>query len=136
MKTSEILELVRAGFTRDEINQMDNPQNPQDNPQEKQTPVGSDQAGDQDKEQEKQTPAGSEEQPAENKPDSNFKEFADTVKEMIASNKELMKVIQASNLQNDSHGNNSVDDINHQAEDILKSIVAPAKEKEDKNNVR
>ena len=127
MKTSEILELVRAGFTRDEINQMDNPQNPQDNPQEKQTLVGSDQAGDQDKEQEKQTSLGSEEPAAENKPDSTFKEFADTVKEMIATNKELMKVIQDSNLQNDSHGNNSIDDINHQAEDILKSIVAPKK---------
>lgn len=128
MKASEILELVRAGFTRDEINQMDNPQNSQDNPQEKQTPVGSDQAGDQDKEEEKQTPAGSEEPAAENKPDSGFKEFADTMKEMIASNKELMKVIQDSNLQNDSHGNNSIDDINHKAEDILKAIVAPKKE--------
>lgn len=128
MKASEILELVRAGFTREEINQMDNPQNPQDNPQEKQTPVGSDQAGDQDKEQEKQTPAGSEEPAAENKPDSNFKEFADTMREMIASNKELMKVIQDSNLQNDSHGNNSIDDINHRAEDILTAIIAPKKE--------
>lgn len=127
MKTSEILELVRAGFTRDEINQMDNPQNPQDNPQEKQTSVGSDQAGDLDKEQEKQTPAGSEEPAAENKPDS-ISEFASTIKEMIATNKDLMKVIQASNLQNDSHGNNSIDDINHKAEDILKSIVAPQKE--------
>lgn len=132
MKTSEILELLRAGYTKDEITALDNPQNAQDNPQEKQTPVGSDESGNNATDQEKQTPVDSETKETENKPDSNLKAFQDSIKEMIQSNKDLMKTIQASNLQNDSHGNNSIDDINQKAEDILKSIVAPPKEKEEK----
>lgn len=132
MKTSEILELLRAGYTKDEITALDNPQNAQDNPQAEQTPVGSDESGNNTTDQEKQTPVDSETKETENKPDSNLKAFLDSIKEMIQSNKELMRTIQASNLQNDSHGNNSIDDINAKAEDILKSIVAPPKEKEEK----
>ncbi len=132
MRTSEILELIRAGYTKEEISALDNPQNPQENPQAKQTPVDSDESGNKAPEQEKQTPVDSKQEESENKPDSNLKAFQDSIKEMIQSNKDLMKVIQDSNLQNDSHGNNSIDDINHKAEDILKSIVAPVKEKEDK----
>lgn len=128
MKASEILELVRAGFTREEINQMDNPQNPQDNPQEKEISVGSEKPAAESKEPEKETSVGSENHEPENKPDSNLKAFQDSIKEMIQSNNDLIKVIQESNLQNDSHGNNSIDDINHKAEDILKSIIAPEKE--------
>lgn len=132
MKTSEILELLRAGYTKDEINALDNPQDAQVNPQAEQTIVGSDETGNQSAETEKQTPVDSKNEETENKPDSNLKAFQDSIKEMIQSNKDLMKVIQASNLQNDSHGNNSIDDINAKAEDILKSIVAPPKEKEEK----
>lgn len=131
MKSSEILELLRAGYTKEEISALDNPQDSQDNPQAEQTSVGSDETGNQSTEIEKQTPVDSNNAEPENKPDSNLKAFQDSIKEMIQSNKDLMQVIQASNLQNDSHGNNSIDDINHQAEDILKSIVAPEK-KEDK----
>ena len=131
MKSSEILELLRAGYTKEEISALDNPQDPQDNPQEKQTPVGSDESGNNATDQEKQTPVDSETKETENKPDSNLKAFQESIKEMIQSNKELMQTIQASNLQNDSHGTNSIDDINHKAEDILKSIIAPEK-KEDK----
>ena len=132
MKSSEILELIRAGYTKEEISALDNPQNPQDNPQDEQTSVGSAESGSNGADQEKQTSVDSKNEETENKPDSNLKAFQDSIKEMIQSNKELMRTIQASNLQNDSHGNNSIDDINQQAEDILKSIVAPAKEKEDK----
>ena len=131
MKSSEILELIRAGYTKEEISALDNPQDSQDNPQEKQTSVGSDESGNRASDQEKQTPVDSETKETENKPDSNLKAFQDSIKEMIQSNKELMQTIQASNLQNDSHGTNSIDDINHKAEDILKSIIAPEK-KEDK----
>lgn len=130
MKATEILELVRAGFTKEEISALDNPQDPQDNPEAKQNPVGSDESGTNAPEQEKQTSVDSKKEETENKPDSNLKAFQDSIKEMIQSNKDLMKVIQDSNLQNDSHGNNSIDDINHKAEDILKSIIAPVKEKE------
>lgn len=132
MKTSEILELLRAGYTKEEISALDNPQNAQDNPQEKQTSVGSDESDNNAADQEKPTPVDSETKETENKPDSNLKAFQDSIKEMIQSNKDLMRTIQASNLQNDSHGNNSIDDINAKAEDILKSIVAPPKEKEEK----
>lgn len=132
MKTSEILELLRAGYTKEEISALDNPQDSQNNPQAEQTSVGSDETGNQSAETEKQTQVASNSAETENKPDSNLKAFQDSIKEMIQSNKDLMQVIQASNLQNDSHGNNSIDDINHKAEDILKSIVAPPKEKEDK----
>lgn len=132
MKTSEILELVRAGYTKEEISALDNPQDSQNNSQAEQTSVGSDETGNQSAETEKQTPVDSKNEETENKPDSNLKAFQDSIKEMIQSNKDLMKVIQDSNLQNDSHGNNSIDDINHQAEDILKSIIAPPKEREDK----
>ena len=73
MKTSEILELIRAGYTKDEISALDNPQNPQDNPQDKQTPVGSDESGNKAPEQEKQTPVDSKQEETENQPDSNLK---------------------------------------------------------------
>ena len=131
MRSSEILELIRAGYTKEEISALDNPQDPQDNPQEEQTSVGSADAGNQAAETDKQTSVDSKNEESENKPDSNLKAFQDSIKEMIQSNKELMRTIQASNLQNDSHGSNSIDDINQKAEDILKSIVAPEK-KEDK----
>ena len=129
MKTSEILELLRAGYTKEEISALDNPQDSQGNPQVEQTSVGSDETGNQSAETKEQTSVDSKNEETENKPDSNLKAFQDSIKEMIQSNKDLMQVIQASNLQNDSHGNNSIDDINHKAEDILKSIVAPPKEK-------
>lgn len=132
MRSSEILELIRAGYTKEEISALDNPQDPQDNPQEEQTPVGSADAGNQAAESDKQTSVDSKNEETENKPDSNLKAFQDSIKEMIQSNKELMRTIQASNLQNDSHGSNSIDDINQKAEDILKSIVAPEKKEEKK----
>ena len=128
MNASEILELIHAGYTKEEISQMNNSQNPQNIPQEKETLVGSDKTDPETKETEKETTVGNEKPVEENKPDSNLKAFQDSIKEMIQSNKDLMKVIQESNLQNDSHGNNSIDDINHKAEDILKSIIAPVKE--------
>ena len=132
MTVSERLELIRAGYSKEEIEAMINPQNPQDNPQENQNPVGSDRPESQAQETEKETSVHTDPAPDENKPDSNLKAFQDSIKEMIQSNKDLMRVIQDSNLKNDSHGNNSIDDINHKAEDVLKSIIAPIKEKEDK----
>ena len=132
MKSSEILELLRAGYTKEEISALDNPQDPQDNPQEEQTSVGSTESGNQAAETDNQTSVQNNQTETENTPDSNLKAFQDSIKAMIQSNKDLMRTIQASNLQNDSHGTNSIDDINQKAEDILKSIVAPPKEKEEK----
>lgn len=131
MKSSEILELVRAGFTKEEISAMENPQDAQDNTQEKDTSVGSDESGANAGEQEKQTSVDTKKEETENKPESTLKVFQDSIKEMIQSNKDLMKVIQASNLNTDSHNNNVIDDINTKAEKALQSIIRP-EQKEDK----
>ena len=124
MTVSERLELIRAGYSKEEIESMINPQNPQNNPQEKETSVDSEKPESQAQESEKETSVHNDPAPDENKPDSTLKAFQDSIKEMIKSNQDLMRVIQDSNLKNDSHGNNSIDDINHKAEDVLKSIIA------------
>ena len=131
MKSSEILELVRAGYTKEEISALENPQDSQDNPQEKQTSVDSDESVTNGAQQEKQTSDDSKKEESENKPDSTLKVFQDSIKEMIQSNRDLMKVIQASNLNTDSHNNNVIDDINTKAEKALQSIIRP-EQKEDK----
>ena len=113
MESLEVLKLVDAGFTADEIRQMipqeNNPQNPQENPQPEQT--------------EPEEPAQSEVDPI-----AELKELFQSMKE---SNDNLAKVIQASNVQNASFGSNSVDDINKKAEDALRSLIRPDLKKED-----
>ena len=110
MNYSEVKDLLNAGFTADEIRSMINPQNSQNNPQPDPEP---------------------EPQP-EPEPDnadqiSELKELFQGLKE---SNEKLVKVIQASNIQNASFGSNSVDDINKKAEDALRSLIRPDLEKE------
>lgn len=124
MNISEVKELLAAGFTHDEIMALENPQNPQNNPQEKPTPVSSEMQPDENKPESNPEESSQE----ENKPDANLEIFQQSIKDMIASNKELMKAIQASNLANDSHGNNPIDDINTQAEKALMSIIRQEKE--------
>ena len=117
MKYSEVQELLKAGFTADEIrgmttepdNQTDNPQNPQENPQPEQTEP-----------EEPATPGVD--------PIAELKELFQGLKE---SNDNLAKVIQASNVQNASFGSNSVDDINKKAEDALRSLIRPDLKKEE-----
>lgn len=112
MNYSEVKELLNAGFTADEIRQMDpqenNPQNPQENPQPEQT------------EPEEPTLADID-------PIAELKELFQGLKE---SNDNLARVIQASNVQHASFGSNSVDDINKKAEDALRSLIRPDLEKE------
>ena len=114
MNYSEVKELLNAGFTADEIRQMEpqennpqenNPQNPQENPQPEQT----------DPEESAVDPI------------AELKELFQGLKE---SNDNLARVIQASNVQNASFGSNSVDDINKKAEDALRSLIRPDLEKE------
>ena len=118
MNYSEVKDLLNAGFTADEIRSMINPQNSQNNPQP-------------DPEPEPQPEPEPEPQP-EPEPDnadqiSELKELFQGLKE---SNEKLVKVIQASNIQNASFGSNSVDDINKKAEDALRSLIRPDLEKE------
>lgn len=125
MNISEVKELLAAGFTHDEIMALDNSQNSQNNPQEKPTPVSSETQPEENKPESNPE----EKKPEENKPDSNLELFQQSIKDMIASNKELMAAIHASNLANDSHGNDSLETINTRAEEALKSIIAqPRKE--------
>lgn len=126
MNSSDVLKLIEAGFTKDEIQAMDNPQIPQDNSQEKPTPV-------QTPETESENKPESISDEATNVNDSAVQIFQQSIKDMMESNKKLMETIQASNLQNDSHTVNSVDNIKTQAENALKSIIRPVKE--DKTNV-
>ena len=111
MKFFDVMKMLKAGFTADEIRQMDvekqedNPQNPQENPQDE-----------------------PEQKPAETAdPIAELKELFQGLKE---SNDNLAKVIQASNVQNASFGSNPVDDINKKAEDALRSLIRPDLEKE------
>ena len=114
MRFLDVARMLKAGFTADEIRQMDvekpedNPQNPQENPQPEQT-------------EPEQEPAAAADPIAE------LKELFQGLKD---SNDNLAKVIQASNVQNASFGSNSIDDINKKAEDALLSIIRPDFEKE------
>ena len=115
MKFLDVARMLKAGFTAEEIRQMDrddnpqdnNPQNPPENPQPEQT--------------EQEEPAAAADPIAE------LKELFQGLKD---SNDNLAKVIQASNVQNASFGSNSIDDINKKAEDALKSLIRPDFEKE------
>lgn len=111
MRFLDVARMLKAGFTADEIRQMDvekpedNPQNPQENPQEE--------------------PEQKPEETAD--PIAELKELFQGLKE---SNDNLARVIQASNVQNASFGSNPVDDINKKAEDALRSLIRPDLEKE------
>ena len=115
MKFLDVARMLKAGFTAEEIRQMDRDDNPQDNnpqnPQENPQP------------EPEQTP----EPAAAPDPINELKELFQGLKE---SNDNLAKVIQASNVQNASFGSNSIDDINKKAEDALKSLIRPDFEKE------
>ena len=116
MKFLDVARMLKAGFTAEEIRQMDrddtpqdnNPQNSQENPQP----------------EPEQTP-----EPAAAAPDP-IQELKDLFQGLKESNDNLAKVIQASNVQSASFGSNSIDDINKKAEDALKSLIRPDFEKE------
>lgn len=116
MKFLDVARMLKAGFTAEEIRQMDRDDNPQDNnPQNSQ-----------------ENPQPEQEQPPEPAaaaPDP-IQELKDLFQGLKESNDNLAKVIQASNVQNASFGSNSIDDINKKAEDALKSLIRPDFEKE------
>lgn len=128
MKFSEVQELLKAGFTADEIRSMLNPQNPQDFPQQENTNIPENtsenssenncaQAGyqlsiDLDR-------AGA---PAENTNDPKFDQLNATMEKLI-------KTIQSSNLNNSSFNSVSEPDINTKVDQIMASIIRPEREK-------
>ena len=124
MNYSEVKELLQAGFTADEIRQMEPQENdPQENNPQENNPQDS-QGNPQGNPQPEQTKP---EEPAEADPIAELKELFQGLKE---SNDNLARVIQASNVQHASFGSNSVDDINKKAEDALRSLIRPDLEKE------
>ena len=119
MKCSEVQELLKAGFTADEIRgmlnepvnpQTDNPQIPQDSPQE------------QPEEQPSPVMQAQTEQPVNTETDERFNQLNSTMEKLI-------KTIQSSNLNNSSFNSVSEPDINTKVDKIMASIIRPEREK-------
>lgn len=122
MTLQEVRELLKAGFSHDEIMSFstESTGNPQE---EKQTSVQNENqpAPAASTEQDQKPNPVQNEQPAdENKPDS-IAELRSLFQEMKDSNKRLMQTIQASNLQNNSV-NFVGDDLDKKVDDALSSI--------------
>lgn len=123
MESLEVLKLVDAGFTADEIRQMmnpqqNNPQNSQENPQEPVVELVYDEsiAEEYKKEQEekKENPVPQE--------DHRFDQLNETMQKLI-------KTIQTSNLHNNSIQSITETDINTQVDQIMAGIIRPEHEK-------
>ena len=118
MNYSEVKELLQAGFTAEEIRGMlttpaDNPQNPQDNPQPKQT-------------EEQPQPEQTEEQPQpeQTQDDAKFNQLNDTMEKLI-------RTIQHSNLNNNSFDHMKETDINSEVDKIMAGIIRPEREQKE-----
>lgn len=119
MTLSDIKDLLAAGFTHDEIMQLNNPQNPQDYPQEQPdpSPDPEEQEPEQDNNQDPAPAAPAAPAPAEDK-----------LNQLTGQIDQLIRTIQASNLQNNFVDSARKADLNQQVDDIMKSIIRPEKE--------
>lgn len=115
MTLSDIKDLLAAGFTHDEIMQLNNPQNPQDYPQEQPDPE--EQEPEQDNNQDPAPAPAAPAAPAEDK-----------LNQLTGQIDQLIRTIQASNLQNNFVDSARKADLNQQVDDIMKSIIRPEKE--------
>ena len=114
MKFLDVVRMLKAGFTADEIRQMDkddnpqenNPQIPQDNPQPDPEP----------------TPEPSPDPVPAQEEDHRFDQLNETMQKLI-------KTIQASNLRNASIQSMTDTDINSQVDKIMAGIIRPEHEK-------
>ena len=114
MKFLDVARMLKAGFTADEIRQMDkddnpqenNPQIPQDNPQPDPEP----------------SPEPSPDPVPAQEEDHRFDQLNETMQKLI-------KTIQASNLRNDSIQSMTDTDINSQVDKIMAGIIRPEHEK-------
>lgn len=112
MKFLDVARMLKAGFTAEEIRQMDvekpedNPQIPQDNPQPDPEP----------------TPEPTPAPVPESAEDHRFDQLNETMQKLI-------KTIQASNLRNDSIQSMTDTDINSQVDKIMAGIIRPEHEK-------
>ena len=115
MTLSDIKDLLAAGFTHDEIMQLNNPQNPQDFPQEQTDP--SPDPEEQEPENDNNPDPAPAPAPAEDK-----------LNQLTGQIDQLIRTIQASNLQNNFVDSARKADLNQQVDEIMKSIIRPEKE--------
>ena len=126
MTTSEVLKLIEAGYTKAEIAALDNPQNPQDNPQGESSTQQPDKQTDQqpdkqtDQQTDKQTDQQTEQQPA----GMTAQDFMDWMKKVNESMEKVVRTMQASNLQNDSVDSVGKD-MTSNVDKIMQSIIRP-----------
>ena len=118
MNYSEVKELLKAGFTAEEIRGMlitppENPQNPQENPQPQ---------PEQPEEQPEEQPQPV--QPAQTQDDAKFNQLNDTMEKLI-------RTIQHSNLNNNSFDHMKETDINTEVDKIMAGIIRPEREQKE-----
>lgn len=123
MNYQEVKTLLDAGFSHDEIVQLSTVStgNPQETPPETKP----------DEQDKKPAPVSEQSNPETDagKPDS-MQELRTLIKELKASNNQLIKTIQTSNLQNNSVLTTG-EDMNKRVDDIMNSIIrTPKKEGE------
>lgn len=116
MTLSDIKDLLAAGFTHDEIMQLNNPQNPQDFPQDQPDP-SPDPIPEPEEQEQDNNPEPAPAAPAEDK-----------LNQLTGQIDQLIRTIQASNLQNNFVDSARKADLNQQVDDIMKSIIRPEKE--------
>lgn len=114
MKFLDVARMLKAGFTADEIRQMDKDDNPQEN--NPQIPQDTPQPDPEPTPEPTSDPVPAQEQ------DHRFDQLNDTIQKLI-------KTIQASNLRNDSIQSMTDTDINSQVDKIMAGIIRPEHEK-------
>lgn len=122
MKVDQVIRLLEAGYSKEEIHQMDTGnQEPQEQKQETTKPEPA--AEQPEQKTEPAEPAGNQDDKgpaAETAPDPKTNERLDGIENQL---KQLIKSIQASNVRRDSYGS-AGEDIDKQAENALASLIS------------
>lgn len=122
MKVDQVIRLLEAGYSKEEIQQMDTGnQEPQKQEQETKKPEPAAEQPEQKKEPAE--PAGNQDDKgpaAETAPDPKTNERLDGIEKQL---KQLIKSIQASNVRRDSYGS-AGEDIGKQAENAMAALIS------------
>ncbi len=119
MTFSEVSELIKAGFTADEIREMFTEKEPEKEP-------AKDLVKEPEKEPAKEPEKEPAKDPAKEPEDTKFNQLNDTMNK-------ILKAIQGSNLQNNSFNGNNETDINTQVDKIMSSLIRPEHNKKGDN---
>lgn len=120
MTMEEVLKLVNAGYTKEEITKMTDPE-----PQKKDPPADPPA----DPEPLKDPPADPPKDPEPPKEPPADPELEKRLSGIETVMNTLLKAVQANNLQNDSLNNPPADSLEKQTDDIMASIIRPTIEK-------